>query len=308
MKKIIVFQPALAPYRIDFFNELAKSFNSIFIFNTKNLLNQKLNQDRLIGKCDFIPEYLDRGWEFCGRSIRFGIIRKIKKERPDIVFTSEFGYITIVIFLYRILTAFKFKLVVISDNNIDIIKKKNCIQRLIQEVIIYKSDCIICPSEDVCLWYKKRFKKKLFLDLPIIQDDNIFRANLSNNISLSNKLISQYQLYEKKVVLYVGRFVKVKNLFLLLNVLSLVKENDIVLVMIGKGELFNAISEELIKRNLQKKVLLVGQKEGNELYAWYNIGQLFILPSISELFGAVVNEALLSGCRVLCSKLAGASS
>ena len=41
--------------------------------------------------------------------------------------------------------------------------------------------------------------------------------------------------------------------------------------------------------------------------AWYQRVDLFVLPSIREAFGAVVNEALVAGCPVLVSSLAGAA-
>ena len=56
-----------------------------------------------------------------------------------------------------------------------------------------------------------------------------------------------------------------------------------------------------------ERVLCVGKKEGRDLYACYNVGQMFVLPSYYERFGAVVNEALLAGCYTLCSSVAGAA-
>lgn len=54
-------------------------------------------------------------------------------------------------------------------------------------------------------------------------------------------------------------------------------------------------------------MIFVGKKQGDDLYSYYNIGQIFVLPSYYERFGAVVNEALLAGCYTLCSSAAGAS-
>jgi glycosyltransferase involved in cell wall biosynthesis len=43
-----------------------------------------------------------------------------------------------------------------------------------------------------------------------------------------------------------------------------------------------------------------------ELYSFYNIADLFILPSKYEPFGAVVNEALIWGCPCIISDRVGA--
>jgi len=47
--------------------------------------------------------------------------------------------------------------------------------------------------------------------------------------------------------------------------------------------------------------------EAQQLHAWYLCSSGFVLPSIYEPFGAVVDEALIFGLKVLCSKYAGSS-
>lgn len=54
-------------------------------------------------------------------------------------------------------------------------------------------------------------------------------------------------------------------------------------------------------------IIFTGRLEGDYLYAWYNIAEIFILPSIKEPFGAVTNEALLGGCFSLISDKAGSN-
>lgn len=77
---------------------------------------------------------------------------------------------------------------------------------------------------------------------------------------------------------------------------------DSVFVIIGDGE----EREVLInKYGNEESVKLLGRYEGDALYAWYNVAQVLILPSVREPFGAVTNEALMAGCRVLLSDVAG---
>ena len=82
-------------------------------------------------------------------------------------------------------------------------------------------------------------------------------------------------------------------------------KEDAVLVIVGDGK-----EEQNLKRqsaSLQKDVIFTGHLEGNELYAWYNVGDVFCLPSYLEPYGAVTNEALLAGCRVVISEKAGSA-
>ena len=83
--KLLVFHPALAPYRIDFFNAINEVYNASFYFNLLNVSDQKFDQDALQKKCTFKSNYILSGFEWFGRSFRLGIISIIKKENPDIL-------------------------------------------------------------------------------------------------------------------------------------------------------------------------------------------------------------------------------
>jgi glycosyltransferase involved in cell wall biosynthesis len=128
------------------------------------------------------------------------------------------------------------------------------------------------------------------------------------SLTTANQNIRDYNLKNKKVILFVGRLVEVKNLPFLLDVVAQLKTTDWVLVIVGNGILMDELKAQGVGLGISDKVLFVGRKEGAELYSWYTFAQMLVLQSTSEKFGAVVNEALLGGCRVLCSELAGASS
>ena len=64
---------------------------------------------------------------------------------------------------------------------------------------------------------------------------------------------------------------------------------------------------QALASSISKEVLFLGRIEGEELRAWYNIADVFVLLSTLEPYGAVTNEALLAGNRVVISQNAGAS-
>jgi glycosyltransferase involved in cell wall biosynthesis len=96
--------------------------------------------------------------------------------------------------------------------------------------------------------------------------------------------------------------VKLKNLQTIIPAFKQINDPKMRFVIVGSGEYELDLKKIAHEDN---RIIFVGRKEGDELYAWYNVGQCFILSSYLEPFGAVTNEALLAGCRVIISNLAG---
>lgn len=77
--------------------------------------------------------------------------------------------------------------------------------------------------------------------------------------------------------------------------------------LIGDGPLFQSLDKEIKENNLEEKIHLLGTKSQTEVPLFMQRADIFILPSIYDGWGAVVNEALQAGCYVICSDAAGAS-
>ena len=95
-----------------------------------------------------------------------------------------------------------------------------------------------------------------------------------------------------KVLLYIGRLSKEKNLPFLLNALK--KIPDAYLVLVGGGPLF-----EEIKKMKLKNVVLTGEVGYPEVLSYYFIGDIFIFASITETQGLVLAEAKAAGLPVV---------
>ncbi|MDP4289949.1 MAG: glycosyltransferase family 4 protein [Bacteroidota bacterium] len=308
-KKLLVFHMALAPYRVDFFNALDKEFDASFYFSLSNVPDQDFDQDVIKKKCTFKSNYLSKGVELFGRSFIAGVHGIIKKEQPDIILCNEYSPVTFIAFLYKIVERKTVRLYTISDDSIDNSKSRKGIRALIRNMITKNIDGVIFPSTKVGEWFKKNISEKpKILELPIIHNDTVFRDALGESLSLANDNIRIFNLKGKKVILFVGRLVSVKNLPFLLEAMCQIKDTGWILVIVGDGVMMNDLKYMAINLGISRQVLFVGRKEGLELYAWYTLAQILVLQSTSEKFGAVVNEALLGGCKVLCSELAGASS
>lgn len=309
MKSLLVFHPALAPYRVDFFNALSLDYITKFYFNFTNVQDQSFDQQNIKKQIKFNPSYLNKGFEFMSRSIRLGVISIIQKEKPNIVICSEFSQITIITYVYYVLTKKKFRLFTMCDDSLENSKERYGIRFFLRNFISRRIDGVIYCSDEVASWNKCHISSKInSLEMPIIHDDKIFRNKLAQSLQKSSEYIENYKLKDKKIILFVGRLVSVKNIPVLLDAFAQVYSENCILVIVGSGPLDTLLHKIVLNRNLKMNVIFTDRLEGNELYAWFNLAQIFVLPSTYERFGAVVNEALLAGCYVMCSNKAGAAT
>lgn len=309
MKKLVVFHPALAPYRIDFFNSLYKSFDASFYFLHADALEQSFNQEELKSKLTFTPRYLSAG--FLGlKNLRLDVFSVLYKEKPEIVFCSEYNILGVLVLAYKYLFQPTMKIFTICDDSKEMAENLSTKKRKIRDGLVRRFDGVILANQKVIDKYKEIYPDlSSFVYFPIIQKDIRFRQELQEALPLSRSLSVMYSLEGKQVLLYVGRMTAVKNLHFLVEAFREVVDHfpSCILLLVGEGDEMQNLKQEVVQKKLEKNIIFTGKKQGHELVALYNLGQIFILPSQYEPFGAVVNEALLAGCFTLCSTAAGSS-
>ena len=303
-KKILIIHPTIAPYRIDFFNDLCEAFDVRILLQFWNLKDQTFDYDKIYSQFKFVPEYLPEGSPL--KACR-AIKRVVREFRPDIILTSEYGLFTLYsFFLTRLGAARGAGLVVMTDDSFDMVSGRNeftAIHRFARAMMSRIIDGVVVCDPKVLPYYRTR-RCRAFC-FPIIVDERKAVPRYERILPLSRELAEKYDIYGRRVLLFVGRLVQVKNLRRVIEAFGQ-SDTDAVLVIVGDGKEGDALRE--CASRISKKVIFTGRLEGDELYAFYNIAQVFILASTVEPFGAVTNEALLAGCRVVVSGRAGSAA
>jgi 1,2-diacylglycerol 3-alpha-glucosyltransferase len=108
--------------------------------------------------------------------------------------------------------------------------------------------------------------------------------------------------------LYVGRFIEAKNLLFLLQAFTryreLVGEEGWELVLVGSGRQEGTMRDWVARKRVPG-VRFAGIRQPWELPEFYAFASCLVLPSISEPWGLVVNEAMACGVPVLVSDKCG---
>ncbi len=109
---------------------------------------------------------------------------------------------------------------------------------------------------------------------------------------------------DKKIILYVGNLLPHKNLNGLLEGFAQMKgKENCRLVLVGKA--FDGRTRETREKDLGLESLTIhaGMVSQEDLVNFYNLADLFVLPSLYEGFGLPVLEAFACGTPVACSNV-----
>lgn len=306
--KILIIHPALAPYRIDFFNYIYEVYDVHIIFLCENLYSLNFDQSILKSQLNGSFEFLTKGITLKSTFIyRKGIINVIKRFQPNLVVTHEYALISLQIAIYKLFDKNYKQFIWTADNRI-MLKKSSYLNYLRKKLFLSLVDGISVYTFEVkdIMMEKFKLKSNFFGVFPNVQNEIYRNKEISeNSIEKLPPLIKN--LLNQNVILSVGRLAEVKNIPYLIQAFKLAEKKGLTakLVIVGDG----VLKEELLSSvGENDNIFMTGKIEGHGLNLFYKVADLFVLPSLYEPFGAVVNESLIFGTPVFCSIKAGAAN
>ena len=169
--------------------------------------------------------------------------------------------------------------------------KRNPVVQWVKNLITAQADALWLPVEDYAADYARFRNKKVhfFYGFSCI-DNSFFKPTAPVKHPAGNKIVC------------VARLVPIKNIDTLLKAWAIVEQNckNCELQIIGDGPEYLALKQ--LSTSLQtRNVAFLGAVANANLPGYYTAADAFILPSLSETWGLVVNEAMASGLPVLLS-------
>lgn len=305
--RVLIFHPYLATYRVDLYNHLAEDFNLRveLLGSDHEIKGLGFDLDRVNKSARFPYEYYNKGF-YVGRHLVSCIYFKLIREfRPDVVICHELGINTLATICLRGIR--KFRIFATIDDSPDMAHRAGRMRRWLQKFVMSRIDGAITVNPLVTESLRKKYGGGRFqsIHFPIIQDDKILSAKINAAKSQAEQYIEKYRLANRKIVLFVGRLEKIKNTPWLAEQFAQLDAGDATLVIVGDGSEREAVRTVVRSSKASDRIIMTGSLSGNELYAWFYIAHILVLPSSSEAFGAVVNEGLVAGCRAIVSDKVG---
>ena len=306
MKKVLVFHPALAPYRVDFFNLLSKRVDLVVVFLLRNLEDQKFDQEKLLSMTRFRYRFLDSGFNVRSRFFRFGVRKLLEEEKPDVVIGFEFSPVTCQLALLS--RGARWRFWTTSDDNAMQIAFCGGLRRAVRSFVLKRLDGLIVTNNDAGAAYAQVHPNIKIKAVPIVHDTAQMRTNEEMVFSIGNEWRKCNIPAEwKKLVVFVGRLAPEKNLHWLIERMKDAPEG-LGLLIVGDGDERASLERQIAQNGLCNRVMLAGRFEGEALYGIMAVSDVLALASTSEPFGAVVAEGLAWGTPVAVSECVGAKT
>jgi glycosyltransferase involved in cell wall biosynthesis len=195
--------------------------------------------------------------------------------------------------------------VLITLHGSDLFALNSGLSKLLQKFVVKNADSITVNSVATKNELVRRFPNypsKIKI-IPMGVDTEVFKKR---NVKKPKK-------YSKnKILLFVGRLSEQKGLQYLIDAMpDIIKQDDKVrLLVIGEGAYGKTLKEKLHENNLEKYVEFLGSLNSKEISKYYNMADIFVMPSLStktgtEALGLSLLEAMACGCTVVGTNVGG---
>lgn len=229
----------------------------------------------------------------------YKIISKFEIEMIHAHWVLPQGFVSV--FLKKI-----FKMpVIVTIHGSDLFPLKNWLFRSMQEFVVKNVDSVTVNSPAARNELIKRFpyyKNKIQI-IPMGIDTNLFKKR-------AIRKPSKYS--NDRLLLFVGRLSDQKGLQYLIDAMPhIIKDEPAAkLLIVGEGSYKKTLNEMIISRNLTMNVEFIGPLAHDDTSYYYNIADIFVMPSLSnktgtESLGLALLEAMASGCAVIGTRVGG---
>jgi glycosyltransferase involved in cell wall biosynthesis len=311
--RVVILTEIISPYRIPVFNALAQhegiDLKVIFLSETDPTLRQwRVYKDEIRFSCEVL-----RSWRFrLGRShylLNAGLSSALRAFSPEAIICGGYNYVAswqALMWAQRRNVRF----VLWSESNAQDARILSKPIEFLKARFLKGCDGFVVPGKSACEYLRLLGSPAVKIFTAPDAVDNTFFATEAEKVKCKPDAFRERFGLPRRFILFVGRLVLEKGVFDLLEAYAKL-ENDlrseVGLVFAGDG----VCLEELVKRSKQMSagtVCFPGFAQREDLAGLYALAETLVLPTHSDPWGLVVNEAMACGLPIIVSSVAGCSA
>ena len=316
--KIVILTNCPSPYKLDQIEALANFCDLHFIFDELSEKNRywKFNPNTFLVPCielkggNFKWNYLLGGGKKEIRQIHFslGLYSVLRNLSPDLIISSELGSRTIQSLFYC--KMHKIPLFVFAEYSSYTERNCSLLRLKLRKFLVRHIDHFFSPGKQGELYLQSFGIPKEKITKYLLGGESSFFLSKADSFLPEKEALKNKLNLKKKVFLFVGSFSirkGIKEYLQAIDSLPPEKLKEVSFLFVGTGDL----QKEM--KNFQQEhpylsFCFIDFVQANEIYRYYAISDFNVLPSLEDVWGVVVLEALVSGLPQLVSTYAGSAS
>jgi len=308
--KVAIIHNIISPYRVPVFNELAKHP----LIDVKVFYCAETHSDRNweVNSCDAYDYTVLPGTCIQASNFKYhvnpSIVQELLRGNYDVVILGAYSdFTTQLAFIVSKLA--KIPLILWSEGIASAQSKLGKLASPFTNHIIANVDAVIVPGELSRQYHIEcgAMPERVFIAPNIV--DNEFYIEQYNQLNpKKDQLKKDRGIRHDKVILYVGQLIERKGIQYLISAYKLFKRdnNDACLVIVGNGPIKDNLQEICIEQHIDD-VIFAGWVSEEEKVIYYSIADVFVLPTLEDVWGLVVNEAMCCCLPIISTSIAGCS-
>ncbi|OCT10706.1 hypothetical protein A8709_22990 [Paenibacillus pectinilyticus] len=306
MIKVLLLTNTIAPYRIPVLNKINDEEIDLTVWYLEEREKNReweIDYQEIQYKHFCLPgmhsyiQSLDMGLH-----LNPGLFLRLLKFKPDVIITSGYDAVGYwVALLYA--KVFRKKFMVWWGSTLESSRVKNSLVNFLRRLFFSKANAFVTygSAATECLIHYGVDKRKIITGYNTVDVKSYYKKYLvhnKENESPSSEIIQ---------MLFIGQLIKRKGLSEVINALAKIPNKNWVLKIVGSGPEEDQYKEQVAMNGLDNHISFEGYKQKEELIPYLIKADCLVFPSLIEVWGLVVNEALATRTFVIASKFAGAT-
>lgn len=317
-RRLVILTEIISPYRIPLFNALAREssidLHVIFLAETDPGLRQwQIYREEIRFSFDVLRSWRRRVGN-CNLLLNFGLAGALNDTEPDLVLCGGYNYLA----SWQALSWARTRglpFLLWSESNLQDIRRGRALVELLKQEFLRQCTAFVVPGQSAREYLRspqvgsRRIDEAHIFIAPNAVDNDLFRsAALTSRQDAASRRAAL--ALPDRYFLFAGRLVAEKGVFDLLSAYAKLDERvrrQIGLIFTGDGA-SRAELERQAASISPGMIRFAGFVQRDQLAAYYALAEMLILPTYSDPWGLVVNEAMACSLPVIVSDVAGCAA
>ena len=312
-RRLVILTEIISPYRIPLFNALALhegvSLHVIFLAETDpNLRQWQVYKEEIKFSYQVLPSWRRRFGRF-NVLLNRGVGRALTAVTPDAILCGGYNYLASWQALHWARTC-SIPFLLWSESNLQDSRRGFTVVEFLKNEFLRKCTAFVVPGSSAHKYLRAhKIQDSVIFTAPNAVDNSLFAAGAAAARQDSSARRRELSL-PNRYFLFVGRLVREKGVFELLSAyakLDAQVRQQIGLLFVGDGPSRRQLEEQAASIS-PGEIKFAGFARREQLATYYALAEMLILPTYTDTWGLVVNEAMVCGLPVILSRAAGSAA